>query len=573
MSRMLMRGLCAWAALLALALLFVFPMAGGLRLMGATLVLGALLLAWRWAGQRGLTLDAGLQLPAAGFQQPVVLVCGDGQRGLFDEPDAAGPRWRMTTQGCYLPVDNLEHLPLMVRTILAQRPHWGGQLGVLLVIDPGEHRDAAELEGKLRAFRHQLVQARRQAVLPLLQVSYLQGDRGQTPWFCWAANGAQPDVLEAGACIAFAEWQRLGGDPVLSASRLRTGVLLGAVAGWLRQHVQASLVGRGGNDPAATAVACGVMLVPTLPGRVAGNLWQQWVRDRTTLEEATEPAHETSSLLPLPDALLPLLPTRVSPTPLRRAWLASLWLSALAVVSALAGSAWHNRELVRQVSEDLHRYLAIPHAQHRDQPEFELREAAMAVLRSDAARLDGYYRQGEPLWLGLGLYQGERLRDELLAVITGYRRPHDAPTEVPRMPEPVRLDSLSLFAVGSATLKPESTRLLINALVDVKARPGWLIVIAGHTDASGDADRNLQLSRDRAGAVRDWMQRMGDIPDSCFAVQGFGAGQPIASNDTEIGRAANRRVDIRLVPEVGACVSPTAARGGKDQPHSAAVNL
>ncbi|MCY1184437.1 hypothetical protein D9M73_251320 [compost metagenome] len=54
------------------------------------------------------------------------------------------------------------------------------------------------------------------------------------------------------------------------------------------------------------------------------------------------------------------------------------------------------------------------------------------------------------------------------------------------------------------------------------------------------------------------MQRMGGIPDSCFAVQGFGKSQPIASNDTEEGRQANRRVDIRLVPEVGACGLPTA---------------
>jgi outer membrane protein OmpA-like peptidoglycan-associated protein len=49
---------------------------------------------------------------------------------------------------------------------------------------------------------------------------------------------------------------------------------------------------------------------------------------------------------------------------------------------------------------------------------------------------------------------------------------------------------------------------------------------------------------------------MGGIPASCFAVQGFGASQPIASNDTDAGRSANRRVDIRLVPESGACVFP-----------------
>lgn len=123
----------------------------------------------------------------------------------------------------------------------------------------------------------------------------------------------------------------------------------------------------------------------------------------------------------------------------------------------------------------------------------------------------------------------------------------------PLMPEPVRLDSLSLFDAGSAILKPGSTKVLINALVGIKAQPGWLIVIAGHTDATGPVEQNLALSHARASAVRDWMQQMGDIADSCFAVQGLAAKQPIASNATEAGRTVNRRVDIQLVPQVGAC--------------------
>lgn len=127
-----------------------------------------------------------------------------------------------------------------------------------------------------------------------------------------------------------------------------------------------------------------------------------------------------------------------------------------------------------------------------------------------------------------------------------------AQTETP-LPEPIRLDSLALFEGGSSALKPGSTKVLVNALVGIKARPGWLIVIAGHTDASGAPEHNLALSHARATAVRDWMQRMGDLADSCFAVQGLAAGQPLASNQTEAGRAANRRVDIQLVPQLGAC--------------------
>lgn len=46
---------------------------------------------------------------------------------------------------------------------------------------------------------------------------------------------------------------------------------------------------------------------------------------------------------------------------------------------------------------------------------------------------------------------------------------------------------------------------------------------------------------------------MGGGADNCIVVQGFAASQPIAGNDSESGRIANRRVDIHLVPQVGTC--------------------
>ncbi|WP_154914312.1 OmpA family protein, partial [Pseudomonas fluorescens] len=264
-----------------------------------------------------------------------------------------------------------------------------------------------------------------------------------------------------------------------------------------------------------------------------------------------------SPALPFPDPLLNLLPLHTRRSPVLWTSVVALWLFVAAAAVALASSAWQNNLLLRQVSDDLRRYTAMPPAERRDPSQFALRENAMAVLRQDAKRLDDNYRQGEPLALGLGLYRGEYLRLPLLATIARYRPLVEAPAPaLVKISTPVRLDSLSLFSAGSSQLKPDSTRVLINALVDIKAQPGWLIVIAGHTDLTGNPEKNLELSRARAASVRDWMQRMGDIPDSCFAVQGFGANQPVASNDTAVGRAANRRVDIRLVPAVGACERP-----------------
>lgn len=579
MTLKLTRGLWTWAAVLALALLVIIPLPGWQRTCGALAIALALYLAWRWTSRRdawqrqAFSLADDVSLPPAAYRQPVILVCGDGLQELFETAGADKVALRITPQGCYLRTASPEQLPQMVDSVLARRPHWAGQLSVLYIINPGEHVDVAVMAGQLRMFRHQLALARRHGVvLPLLQATYLQSSHGTGPWFSWEAGAEQPDVRDAGARSSLGEWQRQAADLLTSADRLCTSVQLDNVAEWLAENVQAHLVARDARDPACIAVACAVTLVPALSGTVAGNLWQQWVCNKTGLGDTARLDPGVVAALSFPDPLLPLLRVKVHATPWRRASLIALWLFAAAMLAALVSSAWQNNLLARQISDDLRRYLAIPLPEHPGRPEFAMREAAITALRADAARLDGYYHNGAPLQLGFGLYQGERLRAELLAAIAAYRLPPEAPSAVAGVPGPVRLDSLSLFAVGSAMLKPESTKLLINALVDIKAQPGWLIVIAGHTDATGNTEQNLQLSRARAGAVRDWMQRMGEIPDSCFAVQGFGASQPIASNDTEIGRAANRRVDIRLVPEVGACALPTAAPEGKHQSHSAAVN-
>ncbi len=115
---------------------------------------------------------------------------------------------------------------------------------------------------------------------------------------------------------------------------------------------------------------------------------------------------------------------------------------------------------------------------------------------------------------------------------------------------------MSLFDSGKSDLKTGSTKMLVNSLVGIKAKPGWLIVVSGHTDNTGNPKLNQTLSLKRAEAVRDWMRDTGDVTESCFAVQGYGESRPIATNDTPDGRSLNRRVEISLVPQANACQIP-----------------
>ncbi len=99
------------------------------------------------------------------------------------------------------------------------------------------------------------------------------------------------------------------------------------------------------------------------------------------------------------------------------------------------------------------------------------------------------------------------------------------------------------FDTASATLKPESTKQLEQLAAVLKAFPTAVISVEGHTDSTGDAAANKTLSAERAAAVEKALERMG-VDDARIASAGFGPSKPIASNDTEDGRAQNRRVEV-----------------------------
>ncbi len=101
------------------------------------------------------------------------------------------------------------------------------------------------------------------------------------------------------------------------------------------------------------------------------------------------------------------------------------------------------------------------------------------------------------------------------------------------------------FDTGKATLKPESQEQLKNIAEILKAYPAVNVKLGGYTDNTGNADANLKLSDDRAKSVERELVTMG-ISDDRLNAEGYGQEHPVAANDTEAGRAQNRRISIRV---------------------------
>jgi OmpA-OmpF porin, OOP family len=101
------------------------------------------------------------------------------------------------------------------------------------------------------------------------------------------------------------------------------------------------------------------------------------------------------------------------------------------------------------------------------------------------------------------------------------------------------------FDVDKAVVRPESDKTLDVVASLLKIDRSLKLEIAGHTDSTGDKEHNLKLSQDRAAAVVDALVKKYSIDPARLQAQGYGDSKPVAGNDTEEGRAKNRRVELK----------------------------
>ncbi|MFM9827287.1 MAG: OmpA family protein [Sphingomonas sp.] len=111
----------------------------------------------------------------------------------------------------------------------------------------------------------------------------------------------------------------------------------------------------------------------------------------------------------------------------------------------------------------------------------------------------------------------------------------------------LNLPSGITFATDSANVQPQFRMTLDQVAASLADYPQTYVDVYGHTDSTGSDAYNLDLSVRRATAVADYLSSH-NVQAARIGTRGFGETQPITSNDTEDGKAANRRVEIKIVP-------------------------
>lgn len=533
-------------------------------LTGVIVSAGLLLMLWRTGRSAGARQDGAHVLAALGAatasiplrlrtRMPLVLVTGDDLGALFDRHD--GPRFAHVGDGAiWLRVDRPEDLPGMAVAVRQWRDGRSPD-GVVLAVAPALHPDADMLAQSLRVVRQAVADAARMlgsrvlpgyvAVYQRLTAGVISGAAKElapghggiaaaglpTPQWYGASSAARTvDTRHFGTVIRAAgreAWP--AADSGTAATR---AAALASIIGWTQRVVIQTLTDpRHPGTPwalfGAGWIDCGPACGPARP-------WESDVRMQTGVARAQGAASPMP--WPLPQPLIRAMPRRYWMSPRLIALAHALALLACAAAVAFFFSIRNNQALLTRIGEDLGRYSNIP-ASHD-----AAKRDALQALVADRDELERYARTGTPLPLSFGMYRGAGLIPPLNDAIASYQPP-------PPPPAVVTLDSMSLFDSGRARLKDGSTRVMVNALELIRAHPDKRILVAGYTDNVGDPRSNLKLSTARAEAVRNWLIDASGIPATQFAIQGYGDTRPVADNDTDAGRARNRRVEITLVPD------------------------
>jgi len=171
-------------------------------------------------------------------------------------------------------------------------------------------------------------------------------------------------------------------------------------------------------------------------------------------------------------------------------------------------------------------------------------EAKIVDLEKRLVGVQGYSREQEAAKQKL---TAEKEFVEQFNTVQRYFEPEEAEVYKQGRNLVIRLRGIK-FPVGKATLTPENYTLLSKVQKAIQTFDQPKVTIEGHTDSTGRAQINQELSQQRADAVKTYLVANKTIPANDVQSIGYGPDRPLASNSTPEGRAINRRIDVLISP-------------------------
>jgi len=145
------------------------------------------------------------------------------------------------------------------------------------------------------------------------------------------------------------------------------------------------------------------------------------------------------------------------------------------------------------------------------------------------------------------LLEQQKIRRERFAKVESLFTPEEAKILRDGNNVIIRLHAIS-FPSGKSIIQSNYFGLLSKVIKAIQVYPDCNITIEGHTDSRGSDKLNQKLSTDRSNAVKDYLIANSAIDASRLNAVGYGETKPIASNDTQVGRQKNRRIDVIIIP-------------------------
>ncbi len=171
-------------------------------------------------------------------------------------------------------------------------------------------------------------------------------------------------------------------------------------------------------------------------------------------------------------------------------------------------------------------------------------QARIADLEKQFTGLQGYSREQEAAKRKLA---AEREFNEKFNKVQRFFRPDEAEVYKQGGQLVIRMRGIQ-FPVGQATLTPDNYTLLSKVQQAIRTFGQPTVTIEGHTDSTGSAQMNQELSQNRAEAVKTYLVANKTLPANRIRAIGFGPSRPLAPETTPEGRAMNRRIDVLITP-------------------------